>query len=65
MHGSSTPSYPLEDRLEARLVDAHHVEHVPGRRRTDRLDAVRLCTVAERPMLRRFSVREWPEPFTA
>ena len=55
----------LEDRFEARLVDAHHVEHVPGRPRTDRLDGVQLCTVAERRLLRRLSVREWPEPITA
>ena len=35
-----------------RLVNAKHVKHLPGRPKTDRLDAVWLCKVAERQMLR-------------
>jgi transposase len=46
------PFYLLEDRLETCLVNAHDVKHVPGRPKTDRLDAVWLCKVAERQMLR-------------
>ena len=46
------PFYLLEDRFEAWLVNAHDVKHVPGRPKTDRLDAVWLCKVAERQMLR-------------
>jgi transposase len=34
------------------LVNAHDVKHLPGRPKTDRLDAVWLCKVAERQMLR-------------
>jgi transposase len=29
------------------LVNAHDVKHLPGRPKTDRLDAVWLCKVAE------------------
>src|SRR5919205_1369368 len=47
------PFYLLEDRFETWLVNAHDVKHVPGRPKTDRLDAVWLCKVAERQMLRR------------
>jgi transposase len=46
------PFYLLEDRFETWLVNAHDVKHLPGRPKTDRLDAVWLCTVAERQMLR-------------
>ena len=46
------PFYLLEDRFETWLVNAHDVKHVPGRPKTDRLDAVWLCKVAERQMLR-------------
>src|SRR3954453_8472174 len=46
------PFYLLEDRFETWLVNAHDVKHLPGRPKTDRLDAVWLCKVAERPMLR-------------
>lgn len=46
------PFYLLEDRFEAWLVNAHDVKHLPGRPKTDRLDAVWLCKVAERQMLR-------------
>ncbi len=46
------PFHLLEDRFETWLVNAHDVKHVPGRPKTDRLDAVWLCKVAERQMLR-------------
>jgi transposase len=46
------PFYLLEDRFETWLVNAHDVKHLPGRPKTDRLDAVWLCIVAERQMLR-------------
>jgi transposase len=45
------PFYLLEDRFETWLVNAHDVKHLPGRPKTDRLDAVWLCKVAERQML--------------
>ena len=41
------PFYLLEDRFETWLVNAHDVKHLPGRLKTDRLDAVWLCKVAE------------------
>jgi transposase len=53
---------PNEDQLGRRLqevqgfetwlVNARDVKHLPGRPKTDRLDAVWLCKVAERQMLR-------------
>jgi transposase len=46
------PFYLLEDRFQTWLVNAHDVKHLPGRPKTDRLDAVWLCQVAERQMLR-------------
>src|SRR5215204_4229792 len=46
------PFYLLEDRFETWLVNAHDVKHLPGRPKTDRLDAVWPCKVAERQMLR-------------
>src|SRR4051794_9831144 len=46
------PFYLLENRFETWLVNAHDVKHLPGRPKTDRLDAVWLCKVAERQMLR-------------
>ena len=46
------PFYLLEDRFETWLVNAQDVKHLPGRPKTDRLDAVWLCKVAERQMLR-------------
>jgi transposase len=47
------PFYLLEAQgLEAWLVNAKDVKHLPGRPKTDRLDAVWLCKVAERQMLR-------------
>jgi len=45
--------YLLEARgLEPWLVNAGDVKHLPGRPKTDRLDAVWLCKVAERQMIR-------------
>jgi transposase len=47
------PFYLLEAHgLECWLVNAREVKHLPGRPKTDRLDAVWLCKVAERQMLR-------------
>jgi transposase len=45
--------YLLEAQgLETWLVNAKDVKHLPGRPKTDKLDAVWLCKVAERQMLR-------------
>src|SRR3712207_5759404 len=38
--------------LQPELVNARDVKHLPGRPKTDRLDAVWLCRVAERGMIR-------------
>jgi transposase len=47
------PFYLLEAQgLECWLVNARDVKHLPGRPKTDRLDAVWLAKVAERQMLR-------------
>ncbi len=47
------PFYLLEAAgLETWLVNAKDVKHLPGRPKTDRLDAVWLCKVAERQMIR-------------
>jgi transposase len=47
------PFYLLEAHgLDVWLVNARDVKHLPGRPKTDRLDAVWLCKVAERQMLR-------------
>jgi transposase len=47
------PFYLLEAAgFETWLVNARDVKHLPGRPKTDRLDAVWLCKVAERQMLR-------------
>jgi transposase len=55
----STSDYwkPVFSLLEAHgfetwLVNARDVKHLPGRPKTDRLDAVWLCKVAERQMIR-------------
>jgi transposase len=48
-----SPFYLLEAHgFEVWLVNAKDVRHLPGRPKTDRLDAVWLCKVAERQMLR-------------
>ena len=45
--------YLLEAQgLDPWLVNANDVKHLPGRPKTDKLDAVWLCKVAERQMLR-------------
>jgi Transposase len=50
--------YLLEAQgFETWLVNARDVKHLPGRPKTDRLDAVWLCKVAERQMLRPASCR--------
>ena len=47
------PFYLLEAHgFQTWLVNARDVKHLPGRPKTDRLDAVWLCKVAERQMLR-------------
>jgi transposase len=47
------PFYLLEAAgFEVWLVNAKDVKHLPGRPKTDRLDSVWLCKVAERQMLR-------------
>jgi transposase len=47
------PFYLLEAHgLEVWLVNAKDVKHLPGRPKTDRLDAVWLCKIAERQMIR-------------
>ena len=46
------PFYLLEDAVEGWVVNAGDVKNVPGRPKTDKLDAVWLCKLAERGMLR-------------
>jgi transposase len=46
------PFYLLEDAIECWVVNARDVKNVPGRPKTDRLDAVWLAKLAERGMLR-------------
>jgi transposase len=46
--------------LDPWLVNARDVRHLPGRPKTDVLDAVWLCKVAERQMLRPSFVPPWP-----
>ncbi len=46
------PFYLLEDGIECWVVNARDVKNVPGRPKTDRLDAVWLAKLAERGMLR-------------
>jgi len=48
-----SPFYLLEAHgFDVWLVNAKDVKHLPGRPKTDRLDAVWLCKVAERQMIR-------------
>src|SRR5262245_22816617 len=47
--------------FETWLVNAKDVKHLPGRPKTDKLDAVWLCKVAERQLIRRVFV---PRPQT-
>ena len=46
------PFYLLEDDIECQVVNARDVKNVPGRPKTDKLDAVWLAKLAERGMLR-------------
>ena len=46
------PFYLLEDDIECWVVNARDVKNVPGRAKTDKLDAVWLARLAERGMLR-------------
>jgi transposase len=46
------PFYVLEGDIECWVVNARDVKNVPGRPKTGRLDAVWLCKLAERGMLR-------------
>jgi transposase len=46
------PFYLLEDAVECWVVNARDARNVPGRPKTDRLDAVWLAKLAERGMLR-------------
>ncbi|MFF2109476.1 IS110 family RNA-guided transposase [Rhodococcus koreensis] len=46
--------------LDPWLVNARDVKHLPGRPKTDALDRVWLCKVAERQMLRPSFVPPWP-----
>jgi transposase len=47
------PFYLLEAQgFEVWLVNAREVKHLPGRPKTDKLDAIWLCKVAERQMIR-------------
>jgi transposase len=46
--------------LDPWLVNARDVKHLPGRPKTDVLDAVWLCKVAERQMVRPSFVPPWP-----
>jgi transposase len=46
------PFYLLEDVIECWVVNARDVKNVPGRPKTDRLDAIWLAKLAERGMLR-------------
>jgi transposase len=46
------PFYLLEGAIECWVVNARDVKNVPGRPKTDRLDAVWLAKLAERGMLR-------------
>ena len=46
------PFYLLEDAVECWVVNARDVKNVPGRAKTDKLDAIWLCKLAERGMLR-------------
>jgi transposase len=46
------PFYLLEDAVECWVVNARDVKNVPGRPKTDKLDAIWLAKLAERGMLR-------------
>src|SRR6266571_6997846 len=57
------PFYLLEDAIECWVVNARDVKNVPGRPKTDKLDAIWLCKLAERGMLRpSFVPPPWQPP---
>ncbi|MGN6752625.1 MAG: IS110 family transposase [Intrasporangium sp.] len=47
-----SPYYLLEDLFDTRVLNATQVKNVPGRPKTDKLDAVWLCKLVERGMVR-------------
>ena len=55
------PFYLLEDDIECWVVNARDVKNVPGRPKTDKLDAVWLCKLAERGMLRASFIPSRPQ----
>jgi len=55
------PFYLMEDDIECWVVNARDVRNVPGRPKTDKLDAVWLCKLAERGMLRASFIPSRPQ----
>ena len=55
------PFYLLEDDITCQVVNARDVKNVPGRAKTDALDAVWLCKLAERGMLRASFIPSRPQ----
>jgi transposase len=55
------PFYLLEDDIECWVVNARDVKNVPGRPKTDKLDAVWLAKLAERGMLRASFIPSRPQ----
>jgi transposase len=55
------PFYLLEDDITCQVVNARDVKNVPGRPKTDKLDAVWLCKLAERGMLRASFIPDRPQ----
>jgi transposase len=55
------PFYLLEDDIECWVVNARDVKNVPGRAKTDKLDSVWLCKLAERGMLRASFIPSRPQ----
>ena len=56
------PFYLLEDDITCQVVNARDVKNVPGRPKTDKLNAVWLCKLAERGMLRPGFIPDRPHP---
>ncbi len=55
------PFYLIEDDLECWVVNARDVKNVPGRPKTDKIDSVWLCKLAERGMLRPSFIPDRPQ----
>src|SRR6266542_3518491 len=55
------PFYLIEDDLECWVVNARDVKNVPGRPKTDKIDSVWLCKLAERGMLRPSFIADRPQ----